>query len=160
MELFKSAKDAGVQAVKLQKRNNVTLYTKAMFNRPYENENSYGATYGAHREALEFGASEYRDLQQYCREIGVDFFATAFDFESADFLESIGVPAFKLASGDLKNTPLLEYIARFGKPMILSTGGGSRRDFDWTSAVLFVVCSHPASGAPVRARLVTELSGA
>jgi N-acetylneuraminate synthase/sialic acid synthase len=128
MELFKSAKDAGVQAVKLQKRENRLLYTKAMYNRPYDNENSYGATYGAHREALEFGASEYRDLQQYCRELGVDFFATAFDFESADFLETIGVPAFKIASGDLKNTPLLEHVARMGKPMVLSTGGGSLDD--------------------------------
>jgi N-acetylneuraminate synthase/sialic acid synthase len=128
MELFKSAKDAGVQAVKLQKRNNRKLYTQAMYDRPYDNENSYGATYGAHREALEFGASEYRELQQYCRELGVDFFATAFDFDSADFLAEIGVPAFKIASGDLKNTPLLKYVAGLGKPVVLSTGGGSLDD--------------------------------
>jgi N-acetylneuraminate synthase/sialic acid synthase len=128
MELFKAAKDAGVQAVKLQKRHNRTLYTKAMYDRPYDNENSYGATYGAHREALEFGAVEYRDLQQYCRELGVDFFATAFDFESADFLADLDVPAFKIASGDLKNTPLLKYVAALGKPMIVSTGGGSLDD--------------------------------
>jgi len=128
MELFKAAKDAGVQAVKLQKRHNRSLYTKAMYDKPYDNENSYGATYGAHREALEFGASEYRDLQQYCRELGVDFFATAFDFNSADFLAEIGVPAFKIASGDLKNTPLLKYVAGLGKPMIVSTGGGSLDD--------------------------------
>jgi sialic acid synthase len=128
MELFKSARDAGVQAVKLQKRNNRKLYTQAMYDRPYDNENSYGATYGAHREALEFGASEYRELQQYCRELGVDFFATAFDFDSADFLAEIGVPAFKIASGDLKNTPLLKYVAGLGKPVVLSTGGGSLDD--------------------------------
>lgn len=128
MELFKTAKDCGVSAVKLQKRNNRTLYTKAMYDRPYDNENSYGATYGAHREALEFGPAEYRDLQQYCRELQVDFFATAFDFESADFLASIDVPAFKIASGDLKNTPLLKHVAGFNKPVILSTGGGSLED--------------------------------
>ncbi len=128
MDLFHAAKEAGVSAVKLQKRNNRTLYTKAAYDRPYDNENSYGPTYGAHREALEFGPAEYKDLQQYCSEIGVDFFSTAFDFESADFLQSIDVPAYKIASGDLKNTPLLKHVASFGKPMIVSTGGGSLDD--------------------------------
>lgn len=128
MELFSAARDAGVQAVKLQKRSNRTLYTRQAYDRPYENENSYGATYGAHREALEFGAVEYRELQQYCRELGVDFFATAFDFESADFLSNFDVPAYKIASGDLKNIPLLRHVAAFGKPMIISTGGGSLAD--------------------------------
>lgn len=134
MDLFKTAKEAGAHAVKLQKRNNRKLYTKAMFDKPYDNENSYGATYGAHREALEFGEAEYRDLQQFCRDINVDFFATAFDFDSADFLHALDVPAFKIASGDLRNTPLLRHVARFGKPMILSTGGGTiddvRRAYD------------------------------
>lgn len=128
MELFKAAKDCGVHAVKLQKRSNRTLFTKAMYDKPYENENSYGPTYGAHREALEFGQVEYKELQQYCRELDVEFFATAFDFESADFLESLDMPAFKIASGDLKNTPLLKHVAQFGKPMIVSTGGASLDD--------------------------------
>jgi len=128
MELFRAAKECGAHAVKLQKRNNRTLYTKTAYTKPYENENSYGPTYGAHREALEFGAAEYRELQQYCRSLGIDFFATAFDFDSADFLEAIGVPAYKIASGDLKNTPLLRHVARFGKPMIVSTGGASDDD--------------------------------
>ena len=50
-----------------------------MFNKPYENENSYGATYGEHREALEFGSAEYEELKAYAAEIGITFFATAFD---------------------------------------------------------------------------------
>jgi len=128
MELFKAAKECGVSAVKLQKRNNRGLYTKAMYDRPYENENSYGSTYGAHREALEFNLEQYRELQQYCKELGVDFFATAFDFDSADMLASLDVPAFKIASGDLKNTPLLRHVAKMGKPMIVSTGGSTIDD--------------------------------
>jgi sialic acid synthase len=128
MDLFKAAKEAGVSAVKLQKRNNRTMYTRALYDRPYDNENSYGATYGAHREALEFGLAEYRTLQQFCQEIQIDFFATAFDFDSADLLESIGVPAYKIASGDLRNTPLIEHVARFGKPIIMSTGGATLED--------------------------------
>jgi sialic acid synthase len=127
-ELFRAAKDCGAHAAKLQKRDNRSLFTREMYNKPYENENSFGATYGEHREALEFGESEYRELQQYAKEIDITFFATAFDFKSADFLAKLDMPAFKMASGDLTNIPLLTYIAQFQKPMVLSTGGGTMDD--------------------------------
>jgi len=71
---------------------------------------------------------EYQALQAYAKELGVDFFATAFDVQSADFLNGLDVPAFKIASGDLKSTPLLEHVARMGKPMIISTGGAQIDD--------------------------------
>jgi sialic acid synthase len=56
------------------------------------------------------------------------FFATAFDIPSADFLAELDMPAFKVASGDLTNVPLLKYVAGFGKPVIFSTGGGRMQD--------------------------------
>ncbi len=127
-ELFKKAKDSGAHAVKLQKRNNRGLYTKAAYDKPYDNENSYGATYGEHREFLEFGLKEYKELQKYAADLDIDFFATAFDMESADFLESLKVPAYKIASGDVKSTPLLKHVASFGKPIIVSTGGAHMDD--------------------------------
>lgn len=127
-KMFHAAKEAGAHAVKLQKRDNRSLFTREMYERPYDNENSYGATYGAHREALEFGEAEYRDLQQYAREIGVTFFATAFDANSAAFLADLDMPAFKMASGDLTNIPLLKTVAAYQKPMIVSTGGGTLDD--------------------------------
>ena len=128
MEMFKVAKECGADAVKLQKRDNKSLYTKAGYEKPYDNENSYGATYGEHREALEFGLGEYTELKAYAKEIGVTLFATAFDFPSVDFLAKLDMPAFKVASGDLKNIPLLTHMAKAGKPMILSTGGGTMQD--------------------------------
>jgi len=128
LEMLKVAKECGADAVKLQKRDNKSLYTKAGYEKPYDNENSYGATYGEHREALEFGETEYRELKAYAREIGVTLFATAFDFGSVDFLAKLEMPAFKVASGDLKNIPLLRYMAQVGRPIILSTGGGSMED--------------------------------
>lgn len=128
LEMFKVAKECGVDAVKLQKRCNKRLYTKALYDSPYDNENSYGRTYGEHREALEFGFEEYVELKQYAEGIGLDFFATAFDFESVDFLVKLGVKAIKVASGDLLNTPLQRYIAQTGKRVYLSTGGGSYDD--------------------------------
>jgi sialic acid synthase len=127
-ELFKEAKLAGAHAVKLQKRDNRGLYTRAAYDKPYDNENSFGATYGEHREFLEFGEREYRELQAYARELQVDFFATAFDLASADFLERLDMPAYKIASGDLKSTPLLKHVARLGKPVIISTGGALIED--------------------------------
>ena len=127
-QLFQKAKEAGVNAVKLQKRDNRTLFTREMYDSLYDNRNSYGHTYGEHREALEFGREEYLEVQKYAGELGLTFFATAFDFASVDFLEALDVPAYKVASGDLKSTPLLEYVAKTGKPMIVSTGGGSMED--------------------------------
>jgi len=138
-ELFREAKLAGADAVKLQKRDNRGLFTRAAYEKPYDNENSFGATYGEHREFLEFGAAEYRNLQGYAKELGIDFFATAFDVASADFLQSLDMPAFKIASGDVKSTPLLEHVARFGKPMVISTGGALvedvQRAYDTVTAI-------------------------
>ncbi len=127
-ELFMAAKRAGVNAVKLQKRDNKTLFTKEAYEKPYDNPNSFGATYGAHREFLEFGWPEYKELKKFAEDLELDFFSTAFDISSADFLERLDVPAYKLASGDLKTLPLLKHVARFGKPMIMSTGGATLND--------------------------------
>jgi sialic acid synthase len=128
--LIDAAKECGVNAVKLQKRDNRALYTREFYEQPYDNELSFGRTYGEHREALELGAEEYRELLRHAREAGITVFATAFDFESADVLAELGVPAFKFASGDLKNTPLQRHVAAFGKPMLLSTGGGTMEDVE------------------------------
>lgn len=127
-QLFDAAKECGVHAVKLQKRDNRALFTRELYDQPYLGENSYGDTYGAHREALEFGNDEYVELKEYARHIGITFFATAFDFTSADLLAELDMPAYKIASGDLTNTPLLKHVARLGKPMIVSTGGGTMED--------------------------------
>lgn len=128
LEMFKVAKESGASAVKLQKRDNKTLFTDEAYNKAYENRNSYGATYGEHREFLEFGRAEYRVLKEYAEELGIDFFSTAFDIPSADFLEELDIPMYKIASGDIKTTPLLKHVARFGKPVILSTGGAMFED--------------------------------
>ena len=74
------------------------------------------------------GAIEYAELQGYAATLGICMFATAFDIPSADFLADLEMPAIKIASGDLKNTPLLKHVAKIGKPMLVSTGGGSMED--------------------------------
>lgn len=127
-ELFRAAKNAGAHAVKLQKRDNRALFTREAYDKPYDNPNSFGETYGAHREFLEFGWDEYVELKRFAAELGLDFFSTAFDASSADFLGKLDVPAFKIASGDLKSIPLLQHVAGFGKPMFVSTGGATMED--------------------------------
>lgn len=128
--LIRSAADCGVDAVKLQRRDNRSLFTRSLYDSPYDNENSFGATYGAHREALELPDEAWPDLMKCASEAGVTLFATSFDVASADFLASCDVPAFKFASGDLSNTPFLRHVASFGRPMILSTGGGALVDVE------------------------------
>jgi N-acetylneuraminate synthase/sialic acid synthase len=127
-QLVAAAKEAGADAVKLQKRDNATLYTRAFATQPYAHENSFGRTYGEHREALELDRDEYRELQEFAAGLGITLFATAFDHASADFLAALDMPAYKLASGDLRNLPLLRHVASLGKPVLFSTGGGVFED--------------------------------
>jgi N-acetylneuraminate synthase/sialic acid synthase len=129
-ELFRAARDAGVDAVKLQKRDNRRLFTRELYESPYDNENSFGATYGEHREALELDRDAYAELRDYAAELDLVFFATAFDEASADLLEELDLPAYKIASGDLRNMPLLRHVASFGKPLLVSTGGATLEDVD------------------------------
>ena len=123
LELIRAAATAGASAVKFQKRDNRFLFTPAMYNEPYNSENSFGNSYGLHRDALEFGLDEYKTCIVEAQKMKITFFATAFDFKSADFLHSLDMPLYKIASGDLTNLPLLDYVAKFEKPMVISTGG-------------------------------------
>ncbi len=136
MELIVAAKECGVDAVKLQKRDNRTLFTSALYDQPYENENSFGPTYGAHREALEFDRDEWLELMRFASGLDLPLFATAFDEPSADFLAELDTPAFKVASADIVNTPLLRHIAGYGKPIVLSTGGATLEDVDRAVAAI------------------------
>jgi N-acetylneuraminate synthase/sialic acid synthase len=128
--LVRAARECGADAVKLQKRDNAHLYTRALYDASYDNEHSFGRTYGEHREALELSAAEWLELREFSREEGITLFGTVFDEPSADFLHELDLPAFKIASGDLTNTPLLRHVAALGRPMFLSTGGGTMDDVE------------------------------
>jgi N-acetylneuraminate synthase/sialic acid synthase len=165
--LIHAAKECGVDAVKLQKRDNRRLFTRAFYESPYDNENSFGATYGDHREALELGKSDWFELSRYSREEGVAFVAAAFDEPSADLLGELDIDAFKFASGDLLNVPFLRYVAAFGKPIFLSTGGGTIEDIDRAVeaivplnrqlCVLHCTASYPADVEDLNLSVITTL---
>jgi sialic acid synthase len=150
-EMFRAAKLAGCHAVKLQKRDNKTLYSEEFYNSPYNSENAFGPTYGAHREALEFGREQYAALKIYAEHLGVTFFATAFDIPSVEFLVSLGMPAIKIASGDLTNDRLLSAARKTGIPLIVSTGGGDHCDIFSTNGMYRPAAMlHCTSGYPAK----------
>ena len=166
-QLLELATQCGVDAVKLQKRDNRRLYTRALYESPYDNENSFGATYGEHREALELDRAAYVELQACARELGLVFFATAFDEPSADLLAELDVPAYKIASGDLRNTPLLRHVAALGKPLVVSTGGATIEDVDraveavtgagGTLCLLQCTAAYPAAVEELNLGVITTL---
>jgi sialic acid synthase len=167
LEMVRVAAECGVDAVKFQKRENRVLFTREFYDSPYDNENSFGATYGQHREALELGRDEWVELRRHARELGLSFVAAAFDFPSADFLAELDISAFKFASGDLVNVPLLRHVAAFDKPILLSTGGGTMEDVDRAVqavlplnsrlCVLHCTASYPAEAEDLNLRVITAL---
>lgn len=121
---------AGADAVKFQKRFINEVFNKELREKPQTKDQIFGKTYGEYREALELDFDEFVKLKKVAHDLGTIFFATPFDKKSVDFLEQVGVDLFKIASFDVTNIPLLEYVAKKGKPMILSTGMSSLEEVD------------------------------
>jgi sialic acid synthase SpsE len=120
--LVEAAVDAGADAVKFQKRTVDDLLIAAALDRPYDSPTALGATYREHRERLELSDQAFRELTAFARQARISLFASVWDARSADFVDTLGVPAFKIASADVTNLPLLEHVARKQKPIIMSTG--------------------------------------
>jgi sialic acid synthase SpsE/spore coat polysaccharide biosynthesis protein SpsF (cytidylyltransferase family) len=129
-KLIDMSKRCGANAVKFQKRDIESELTKKAYYAPYDNPNSFGATYGEHREFLELSYDEHKELKEYCDLVDIAYFCTPCDIPSVEFLESIGCPFYKVASRDLSNIPLLERLGELEKPVIISTGMASIEDID------------------------------
>lgn len=115
----------GAHAIKFQTRNNRYLFSKDAYEAPYTSENAFGETYGSHREKLELKPEWLPILKQDCTKNGVKFMSTPFDEPSLELLAGIGVDILKIASFDIGNLPLIHRIARLGKPVVVSIGGGN-----------------------------------
>jgi sialic acid synthase len=165
LALIDVAKRAGCAAVKFQVRDVGNLYSPALRAQPYDNENSYGATYGAHRQALEFSKEQLWSCFEAARSLDVAGFATPFDERSADRLMVLGVPAFKLHSGALTDEALVRHVAAFRKPVLLSTGAGDLSDIDraveWLGdcprAILHCTASYPLKPEDANLRCILTL---
>lgn len=119
--LIDAASDAGVNAVKFQKRDLKSIYQEDVL----ENTNRYEQNFQYMipiLKAVELSCSEIKELKDYAEEKKLDFLCTPFDITSAEFINSININAFKVSSADLTNIELIEYLSKTGKPIILSTG--------------------------------------
>jgi N-acetylneuraminate synthase len=100
-----------VDYVKFQKRNNRELLTKEQYDAPHPNpQNSYGDTYGAHREFLEFNLDQHRQLQAYCRELGIGYSTSVWDLTSAQEIASLDPDFIKIPSGTNQHYELLGFL--------------------------------------------------
>lgn len=120
---------AGADAAKFQKRSLPDLYDAALLANPNLGEQKFQYLLPLLKE-FELSIEQLRELQAYCAQKGVLFFATPFDIPSADALASLGVSLYKIGSPDLTNVPLLEHVARKGKPMLMSTGMAEESEID------------------------------
>jgi len=118
-KLIKASKDAGADAVKIQTYRAETI---ALPGAEFEFEDGSRMSQFEFFKQYEISREDHRILFDYAREIGVCMFSTPSYYDDVDFLDELEVPAFKTGSDDLTNYPFLKYIARKGKPMIVSTG--------------------------------------
>ena len=130
-DLIDIAVDAGADAVKFQKRNLKTLYPQKYLDNVNAGEKSLRYLLPILQQ-VELPESTYYEIVEYCRKKKITFLCSAFDIESADFLENLGIPAFKVASADLTNIPLIDHLVKKGKPLILSTGMSRSDEVDFT----------------------------
>ncbi|HJT35731.1 MAG TPA: N-acetylneuraminate synthase family protein [Pirellulales bacterium] len=135
-QLIDAAAWAGADAVKLVKRDLESELSREARRRHYDSRHAFGRTYGDHRRALELSADDHARLSRRAAEHGLIYLATACDLPSAGLLDGLGVAAFKIASRDLANLPLLADVAGRGKPVILSTGMSAFDEVDAAVAVL------------------------
>lgn len=117
-----------VDAVKFCKRHIPFELTKEKYNQLYSGPNSFGETYGKHREFLELTKEQHEELKKYANSKNLLYFASVCDPKSADDMEDIGMEFFKIASRDLTNKPLIEHLAKKNKPLFLSTGMSNIED--------------------------------
>jgi len=122
--MIKEAKVAGADAVKFQSYKADTIASK---NSPAYwdlNEEPTDSQYNLFKKFDSFGKEEYKELAEYCKEIGIMFLSTPFDFDSIDYLDEF-MDVYKISSSDLSNIPFIKAIARKQKPVILSTGAST-----------------------------------
>jgi N-acetylneuraminate synthase len=147
--LINVAVGAGCDAVKFQKRTIEVVYTPDELAKP--RESPFGTSNGDLKRGLEFGLPEYQEIDRYCREVNIEWFASCWDEASVDFIAQFNVPCFKVASASLTDDNLLRRTRATGKPIILSTGMSTIQEVDRAVEVLGkrdLVLLHACSAYP------------
>lgn len=124
------AKKAGADAVKFQKRTISDFMTTKELDKKYTSKHSFGDTYRSHRENLEFSLENWKKLQDVCDKIDIIMFASVWDEQACDDLNSLNIPLFKIASADLRSDQLIKHVLNQGKPVLISTGMSDMSDVE------------------------------
>jgi N-acetylneuraminate synthase len=119
-QLINAAKDAGCDAVKFQKRTIDLVYTRDLLDSP--RESPWGKTQRAQKEGLEFGLAQYREIDAFCKQKGIEWFASAWDIESQKFLRQFNCKYNKIASAMIVYEEFLREVASEKKHSFISTG--------------------------------------
>lgn len=171
-QLVEVAASAGADAVKFQTFRAEKLVTAGAPKATYQQRQS-GTEEGqlGMLRRLELSREDHLELMALCRRLGILFLSTPFEEESADLLESLGVAAYKLPSGEITNLPLLAHVARKGRPLILSTGMATLGEIEAAVgaiaaagnpdlALLHCVSSYPTAPADANLRAMATLASA
>lgn len=119
-KLIDMAVSAGCDAVKFQKRTIDVVYTQEELAK--ERQSVFGNTNGDLKRGLEFGFEQYKEIDEYCKEKNIIWYASCWDEQSVDFIEQFNPPCYKIASASLTDDNLLKYTKKMGKPIFLATG--------------------------------------
>lgn len=165
-QLIDEAVKAGADVAKFQKRNNIELLSEKQYNAPHPNpENSYGATYGEHREFLEFNQEQHRELQEYCEEKGIIYSTSVWDLTSAREIAELKPKLIKIPSAMSNNFKMIEFLCEnYEGELHISTGMSTFDEIDQLIQLLTsknridsVVLYSCTSGYPVPAKDVRLL---
>lgn len=136
-EGIEKAAEAGADAIKFQTYTADELVVKGTPKFwDWEGDKKYETQYDAYKAIGGFPYEYYPRIIEHCEKHGIEFISTPFSIEAADFLDSIGMKAFKIASSDMMTFPFLRHIAKFGKPILLSTGASTLEEVKEAVAVI------------------------
>jgi len=127
-DLIKVAKESDCDAVKFQKRTLENVYSQEELDK--QRESPWGTTNREQKEGLEFGQQEYEQIDSYCKELGIEWFASAWDVESQNFLKQFDLKYNKIASAMMVDSDLLRIVAAEGRHTFISTGMSTLEEID------------------------------
>ncbi len=132
-KLIQKAAEAGVNAVKSQKRHTRTLLTPEEYDRPYDSPNAFADTYGKHRDALELSVEQHLELKKVAESYGLDYFVSPWDPVSAGQMTEVGMPLMKIASASITDKETIDAACEGKMPIIFSTGMSTEEEIDQTA---------------------------
>ncbi len=132
--LIDMAVNSGCDAVKFQKRTVDVVYSKEELAK--ERQSVFGNTNGDLKRGLEFSFEQYKEIDEYCKQKGIIWYASCWDEQSVDFIEQFNPPCYKIASASLTDDNLLKYTKKTGKPIFLATGMSSMEQIQHAVDVL------------------------